>query len=251
MPTPSTPSTPVDAELDAKPFNNAVKSTGQAFSIPINSTSEHSQPWKNPFRKQLMFMRSRSDADKLESEEEGGESDDYRMSKSADDLTLSGEEGTAMEEVEASLETASHKIEEILSHTEAKRKSSALSGFVAGLRKSGRRIKYRHRRRARIYSDSHGSRSGSTTPTEAQYPDDSPQDSPQRKKKFLKKSTVSLLFFSQDKDEISNHSAKLPEEKKDPLPSQRQLSAESITTSSSGRDLSPEAIPNPTPPPTR
>ena len=189
-------------------------------------------------------MRTRSDADKLDTEEEEQNvgSDVYRLSKSADDLTLSGEDGSSKEaspkeEVEASLETASRKIEAILSNTDGKSKTTGFAGFVAGLRKSGRKIKHRDRRRMRVHStDDHRSRSGSTTPIEAQSPNESPQDSPRRKKKSVQKGRDSLLFFSQDKDEMVNHSAKFSDEKRDHT-TYRQMSADSIISNTSKHEL--------------
>lgn len=208
-------------------------------------------------------MRTRSDADKLETEEEeeDRESEIYRLSKSADDLTLSGEDGSSKEaspkeagsakgEVEASLETASRKIEAILSSSEAKTKTTGFAGFVAGLRKSGRKIKHRHHQRVRVHSDGNRSRSGSTTPIEGQSPIESPQDSPRRKKKSVPKGRDSLLFFSQDKDEMVNHTVKFSEEKRDHTPC-RQMSADCIMATTSRHELFLERRPNSAQPPSR
>ena len=254
----SSPITPIESDLDSKSLN---------FGLPANSTAEQSQLRKRPFKKQLVFMRTRSDADKLDTEEEEEEDDRdaeiYRLSKSADDLTLSGEEGASSkeetspketgsprEEVEASLETASRKIEAILSNSVAKTKTTGFAGFVAGLRKSGRKIKHRHHRRIRVHSDGQRSRSGSTTPVEAQSPSDTPLDSPRKKKKSIQKGRESLLFFSQEKDDMANHTAKFPEEKKEHIP-YRQMSADCITTTASRHDSLLEIRSNSAQPPSR
>ena len=169
----------------------------RTFSIPVFPETDTSE--KKLYFSERVKVRSNSDANILCQGLEEEEEDDTlgslkRRSQSIDDV-LSGDEK------EASLETASKKIEALLGERKVKTSSKPLLSLWTNLRKDSKERK-KLRQRAPSINDEQSeeclSRSGSTTPVDCQSADNSPFTSRKKKQslqKKLKKARNSLYLF--------------------------------------------------------
>ena len=174
-------------------------SASRTSSIPVFPESEISEKKLHLFER--LKTRSNSDANLISPGLEEETEDDVlgslrRRSQSIDDI-LSGDEK------EASLETASRKIEAVLGERKAKSSHKPLLSLWTNMRKDSKERK-KQRKRTPSQDDDQTeearSRSGSTTPVECQSMDNSPYTNRKKKQslqKKLKKARNSLYLFQQ------------------------------------------------------
>lgn len=187
---------PINETSQTSPKSSALRT----FSIPIFPETETSDK-KLPFFERLK-TRSNSDANLISPGLEEESEDDVlgslrRRSQSIDDI-LSGDEK------EASLETASRKIEAALGERKGKSSHKPLLSLWTNMRKEGKERKKQRKRTPSQGGDDQAeearSRSGSTTPVDCQSMDNSPYTNRKKKQslqKKLKKARNSLYLFQQ------------------------------------------------------
>ena len=158
----------------------------RAISVPL--FQEIDTPSKHQLHSRFQLMRSSSDADIGDETIETKRNSLKRRSQSIDDIVLSGGE----DENEASLETASRKIEEALGD----RKMTKLGSrpFLSLLTNRKKPLKKKKNRDRSCSQGEEESQSGSTTPVDCQSTENSPSVS--RKANFFKKARNSLLLFN-------------------------------------------------------
>ena len=186
--------------LDVSPLTSPKTTPLRSFSIPVFPEQNIISSKKSAFAEHLKLLRSNSDADLLthESEEEEVINEEEnssteekgklrKRSQSTDDLTLSCDK-------EASLETASRKIEEILEDKKGLKGGGRLSTLLTNLkRKESKEKKLKGRPRAPSL-DSESRQSGNSTPENSPF-------AQKKKHGFFQKARNSMYLFQGDVNE--------------------------------------------------